>query len=85
MVYIGRAVVSLGMPASKWRNRFKISRDGTRDQLIAEYERWLHRRGLLKDVHDLRGYDLLCWCAPRRCHGDVLLRLANDATRLSSG
>jgi hypothetical protein len=68
------------MPKSKWKNRFKISRDGTREEVIAKYERWLYRRGLIKDVHELRGYDLLCWCAPKPCHGDVLLRLANDAT-----
>jgi hypothetical protein len=27
-----------------------------------------------------RGCDLVCFCAPRPCHGDLLLRLAN-ATR----
>jgi hypothetical protein len=26
---------------------------------------------------ELRGLDLICWCAPLPCHGDVLLRLAN--------
>jgi hypothetical protein len=84
MVYIGREVLSLGIAESKWRNRFKIGRDGTRDEVIVEYERWLYHRGLIKDVHELCGYDLLCWCAPEPCHGDVLLRLANDATRPSS-
>jgi len=39
MVYIGREVLSLGAPESKWRNRFKIGRDGTREEVIAEYER----------------------------------------------
>jgi hypothetical protein len=29
-------------------------------------------------LHDLRGLDLVCWCAPLPCHGDVLLRLANE-------
>jgi hypothetical protein len=28
-------------------------------------------------LHELRGKDLVCWCAPKPCHGDVLLRLAN--------
>jgi Domain of unknown function (DUF4326) len=31
-------------------------------------------------VDELRGTDLLCFCAPAACHGDLLLRLAN-ATR----
>jgi hypothetical protein len=26
---------------------------------------------------ELRGKDLACWCAPERCHGQVLLELAN--------
>jgi hypothetical protein len=28
-------------------------------------------------VPKLRGRDLVCWCAPLACHGDVLIRLAN--------
>jgi hypothetical protein len=27
---------------------------------------------------ELRGLDLVCWCAPEACHGDVLLEIAND-------
>jgi hypothetical protein len=26
---------------------------------------------------ELRGCNLLCFCAPKACHGDLLLRLAN--------
>lgn len=29
------------------------------------------------DLEELRGRDLVCWCAPLACHADVLLRLAN--------
>lgn len=29
------------------------------------------------DVTGLRGKDLLCWCAPKRCHCDSILRKAN--------
>jgi hypothetical protein len=28
-------------------------------------------------LRELRGKDLVCWCAPDACHGDVLLVLAN--------
>jgi hypothetical protein len=31
---------------------------------------------LVDDVHELRWKDLVCWCKPKACHGDVLLRLA---------
>lgn len=29
------------------------------------------------DVSDLKGKDLLCYCKPKRCHGDSLLQAAN--------
>jgi hypothetical protein len=36
----------------------------------------LHESGLIVKVHELRGLNLVCWCAPLPCHGDLLLRLA---------
>ena len=72
-VYIGRG--------SKWGNPFVIGRDGDRMIVIAKYERWLRsQHHLLRALDELRGRDLGCYCAPRACHGDLLLRLAN-ATR----
>lgn len=69
-VYIGRP--------SKWGNPFLIGRDGTRAQVIARYEQWLlDSPALRRDLTELRGKVLGCWCAPLPCHGDVLLRLAN--------
>jgi hypothetical protein len=35
-------------------------------------------RPLINDIHELLGRDLVCWCAPEPCHGDLLLRLANE-------
>jgi hypothetical protein len=72
-VYIGRG--------SKWGNRFRIGIHGDRAAVIAKYERWLaDQHDLLRALDELRNRDLLCFCAPQRCHGDLLLRLAN-ATR----
>ncbi len=71
-VYIGRP--------SKWGNPFTIGRDGTRDQVIAKYRHWLFQQpALLKDLHQLRGKTLGCWCAPQACHGHVLAELAELA------
>jgi hypothetical protein len=71
-VYIGRG--------SKWGNPFKIGRDGERVAVIAKYERWLaEQHHLLRALDELSGRDLVCFCAPRSCHGDLLLRLANAA------
>jgi hypothetical protein len=43
-----------------------------------QYRRWLcGQPKLLAALPELRGRDLVCWCAPLPCHGDVLLELAN--------
>ena len=69
-VYIGRP--------SKWGNPFVIGRDGTRGQVIAKFRDYLLRNErLMADLRELRGKDLVCWCAPCACHGDVLVALAN--------
>lgn len=65
---------------SKWGNRFKIGPHGTREQVIKKYEQWLLKQPKLVALakKELKGKDLLCWCAPLPCHGDVLLRIANE-------
>jgi hypothetical protein len=69
-VYIGRG--------SKWGNPFRIGPNGDRTAVIAKHERWLaDQHDLLRALDELRGRDLVCFCAPRACHGDLLRRLAN--------
>jgi hypothetical protein len=36
----------------------------------------MQQPALLQALHELKGKDLICWCAPERCHADVLLELA---------
>ena len=68
--YIGRG--------SKWGNPFRIGLDGDRARVIAKHERWLaDQHQLLRALDELGGRDLVCFCAPLACHGDLLLRLAN--------
>jgi hypothetical protein len=67
-----------GLPASKWANPFRAGHDGDRREVIAKYERWLSGEPeLMAALPELRGKTLGCWCAPHRCHGDLLKRLAN--------
>jgi hypothetical protein len=67
-----------GWPKSKWRNPFLIGPHGSRDDVIAKYRTWIVQQPeLMAALSELRGMDLLCWCAPKHCHGDVLLNLAN--------
>lgn len=70
-VYIGRP--------SKWGNPFVIGADGTREEVIAKYEAWLMEQPqLLAALPELKDKDLVCFCSPQACHGDVLHRLANN-------
>jgi hypothetical protein len=68
--YIGRG--------SKWGNPFRIGVDGDRAAVIAKHARWLpDQHHLPRALDELRGEDLLCFCAPKPCHGDLLPLLAN--------
>jgi Domain of unknown function (DUF4326) len=68
-VYVGRP--------SKWGNPFVIGRDGSRDEVIAKYRTWIVRQpALMAALHELRGNNLVCWCAPELCHADMLIELA---------
>ena len=71
-VYIGRP--------SKFGNPFVIGRDGTRVEVILQYEAWLLAQPALVAAakRELRGKSLVCWCAPQACHGDILMRIANE-------
>jgi len=77
-VYIGRP--------SKWGNPFSHQSNGTlaefivptRDDAVEAYEEWITSgdgQHLLADLHELKDKTLGCWCKPKRCHGDVLVKL----------
>ncbi len=72
-----RGAIYVGRP-TKWGNPYVIGRDGNRERVIDRYREYLQDSGLIDDIHELRGKDLVCWCAPAACHADVLLALAND-------
>lgn len=69
-VYIGRP--------GPWGNPFVIGKDGDRDQVVQKYRDCLTPAMIAKAKRMLRGKDLVCWCAPAACHGDVLLEIANS-------
>jgi len=67
-----------GWRPSKWGNPFVVGEHGARGECIALYENCLRQNdALIAALDELRGLVLGCWCAPRACHGDLLLRLAN--------
>lgn len=87
--YIGRPSV-LGNRFShltQSKGEVKVS---TRDQAVDYYEEWLRRQintnpvvtRELKRLYKLwqeQGHlTLSCWCAPARCHGDVLKKILEE-------
>lgn len=75
--YIGRP--AKGAPL-KWGNPFEIGPDGTRLEVIRKYYLWLVDQPTLVAAmkRELKGKDLVCFCTPKACHGDVILAIAND-------
>jgi hypothetical protein len=66
-----------------WGNPFF---KGTRDQNCDDYEHWLpEQRDLMAKIGMLTGRHLMCHCAPERCHGLTLRRLANPHLLLNAG
>jgi hypothetical protein len=51
---------------------------GPREGVIARHRKHVRNNtGLMAAVHAARGRDLVCFCAPAPCHGEILLALAN--------
>lgn len=77
-VYVGRG--------SKWGNPYS-HKEGTlaeffvssRSEAIAKYEEYLlSNKDLMNSLGELRGKTLGCWCKPKSCHGDILLKYSNS-------
>jgi len=76
-VYVGRPTV--------YGNPFKIGPDGDRDQVIAKFWHYFHdkleQNQEFKEAVDSLKYakGLVCWCAPERCHADIIAEYLHDS------
>lgn len=70
-VYVGRP--------SKWGNPYSIGRHGNRLEVIQLFRERVEGDPEFQAMirRELRGKNLICWCAPQPCHADVLLEEAN--------
>jgi hypothetical protein len=70
--------VFIGRP-SKWGNPFFIGKDGTREEVLKKYKEYIvNKPELLKQLPELKGKVLGCYCKPLPCHGDVLEELIKE-------
>lgn len=77
-IYIGRPMPHEGLAGSKFANPFKITETDTREIVVEKYKKWLwdeirSGRITLEDLLELENHDLICFCSPQLCHGDVLV------------
>ncbi len=71
-----------GSPFSNKPNSTAPFKVKTRKESIEKHKEWLLNgdgQYLLKDLHELKGKILGCWCLPTQtCHGDILVELVNS-------
>lgn len=74
-----KGAVYIGRP-SKWGNPFPVRNESQRDWAITSFEKWLDENPKIKEQikQELKGRDLVCFCKPKSCHGDILFRIANE-------
>ena len=61
---------------TKWGNPFEMKREDQRDAVIEQFRIWIVQQpALMAVLPELYFKHLICWCAPKRCHADVLLDL----------
>lgn len=79
-VYIGRGK---GGSILTWSNPFAMTMPSQRDSVCYQFLWYLIKNPIKLDrIHELMGCDLECYCAPKACHGDLLLELANNPVLL---
>lgn len=78
-VYIGRP--------SKFGNHLHLGADGTRETVLTNYRSWLNAHPeIIDDMRrELAGKDLLCFCAPKMCHGHVIRDLVMATELVAQG
>lgn len=85
--YIGRENKTYGVRESPLANPFPLKKESERDGVIDQYRDWLESvltvdgednpvrielNRLKKIYRDTGELNLVCWCFPRRCHGEVI-------------
>lgn len=85
-IYISRENKTYSVEESVLKNIFIIRKDGTRNEIIAKYRAWLwkefNKKGAVyKELIRIaikvkagENIQLVCWCKPLDCHGDVIKR-----------
>ena len=73
-VYIGRG--------SGFGNPFIIGKSGTREKVIKKYEKWVRESSILLQQISILPKDAIlgCYCKPKACHGDIIIKIWKEIT-----
>ena len=79
-VYIGRGTL--------FGNPYEIGKDGNRLEVIQKYKKWFIEKlkdfEFKKQVLNLKGKKLGCFCKPKLCHGDIIVGYLNRSSKFSN-
>jgi hypothetical protein len=86
-IYVGRP--------TKWGNPYTHQADkatlaeyivASREEAVAMYRQYIMANPLLLKAcqEELKGKDLVCFCAPKACHADILIEIANQTPKETS-
>lgn len=98
MIYIGRGS-ALGnpfthLPIEKSKASFQVE---SREKAIQEYERWIWQKigdkdeSVIKELENIKSKAkagkvyLVCYCKPKKCHGDIIKRIVEKSIEHNIG
>ena len=80
-IYVGRKMTFYveGSEESKWKNPFKVEKDGVDIKESEEkFKNYIRTSKLYDELHELGGKTLACWCFPEPCHATWLQELHDE-------
>ena len=79
-IYIGRdmSFYVKGAKASKWCNPYSAKKYGREECLKLYRDYIIKNEELKKQLPELMGKTLGCWCKPEACHGDILVDIMKN-------
>lgn len=81
--YVGRGNRKTGMEESIWHNPFRVSEEIPQGEAVKLYEPYIRAKLAdgsipVEQLKRLKGKRLGCYCKPKPCHADVLVKLVQE-------
>ena len=71
----------IGRP-SKFGNPFFMKSEADRDKVVQQFEEYArNNEWILTNINTLTNKEIGCFCAPKKCHGDVLVKLWEENSK----